>query len=154
MAAAAAFTITASTIGTYSASPASASPGSLSAKVDCFDIEPDDYNGQVWKATTTKTGSGGNDYWGEAVFREYGEILYITDWDSNGWRTTVDFYICYNGKWRYDFEANSGPDEGIVDTERINLAYKDGRRLRMRVCERKITGGTPRRCGYPMEMVA
>lgn len=137
------------------AASAVASPGDVSAKADCFVSDPDRFNGKKWRGITN-SGMQTPIGWlpdGHADFAEHGEILTVVDKHSNGRRVVVDFDICYDGKWREYKNYDSGKDEGANDVNRYNLAFKDGRSLRMRVCQADGSGGL-RDCGAITYMVA
>lgn len=74
---------------------------------------------------------------GTADFHAYGEILKVSDFESNGWRVVVDLQICDDGRYVHLGSYDSGPDEGAYDDETHNLEIDEWRKIRFMTCEKQ-----------------
>lgn len=76
---------------------------------------------------------------GDAYFAAYGEHLYVNDFNSDGMRTEAVLQMCImrngNPTWVTQVERDSGPNEGVTDSEHYNLSFAEGKRLRLRACD-------------------
>ncbi|TDD19114.1 hypothetical protein [Nonomuraea diastatica] len=108
--------------------PVASASAAHAAKADCFVSDPDGWNGRNLTINTTG---------GKATFHERDEILLVVDSADNGVRAGVRLSICWDGSWRPERYYDSGPDEGYTDSERYDLNFKDGRRVRMKLCKVK-----------------
>ncbi len=97
---------------------------------DCVANNPDDYNGRSTTAYPYRTEKG------KAIFHEYDELLTVVDSSPDDMRIQVRLEWCYNGDWRLFDYYDSGPNEGTLDVETYDLDFREGRRLRMIVCEK------------------
>lgn len=115
-----------------------ATPASAQLPAYCFPPAVGNVNnGAVWIARPANTPTGTH---GRARWEEHGEILTVTDTESNGMRIHVRLLNCLTGQFRF---FDSGPNEGPTDIERYNLSYAEGIRFAMWACE----GGPTTRCG-------
>lgn len=93
-----------------------------------------DVSGSVWRGWTGNRN-------GSAVFEEYGEILTVRDYSSDGKRTVAYLWYCTtdsNGNAYYklhpDAPFDSGPNDGDTDTQRYDLSFREGRDIFFQVC--------------------
>jgi hypothetical protein len=129
-------TLTALGLTAASLAFAAGAAGASSAAADCF-TEPN--NGDHWVGSSV----GGQGY---AEFWANDDYLSVYDERSNGRRTYVAFYICYDGSWGFHREYDSGPDEGDLDHESYDLHFREGRRIMFEVCE-VTSAGALYKCG-------
>ncbi|WP_157575074.1 hypothetical protein [Jiangella muralis] len=106
--------------------------------------------GISWQSKPT----GGGGY---ALFSESGEKLEVVDTKSNGYRVVALFSWCEGplydkGVYRSWLHRDSGPDEGAIDRQYYDFDFAEGRRLLMRVCEKKMSTGQLIDCSWPVRM--
>lgn len=83
--------VTSALVGSTAFANTEATGGLDSLSEDCHASDPDDYNGEVW-SEWTEDGSAG-----AVGFHEYGEILDVNDYSSDGYRTVAHVFACYEG---------------------------------------------------------